>query len=383
MTAHAFLAPSSAHIRQHCGAAARMLASYPKPDSEESLEGTAAHEVAEWMLTGHTHTITLGRTTSNGVVVTEEMIEGAELYFSDVISIVPDLQGLHLEATIECPSINENTFGTPDLWYLSDRNDTSRPWTLTVWDYKFGHRYVETFENWQIIEYVAGILDAIGITGAEDHLLTVDMRVVQPRCFVGGSPVRSWKVKAIELRGHFNEARMFEERSMMPNSPAKTNPHCRDCVPQYCTAAQAAGYNAIDVSMEPQPFAMPAEALGLELKKLKRAKEAIEAREVGLEQQAVAYLRGGTRVPGYRLVTPEGRLAWTAEPAEVFAIGDVLDVNLRKEVPITPTQAIKAGIPAELVATVSARPTGALKLAEDDGLFAKKVFGLIDGVRQL
>lgn len=380
---HAFLAPSSAHIRQACPAAARMLASYPKPDSEESQLGTAAHEVAFYMLEAQSlsplHDAgSMLAIASNGVPVDDEMVEAAEVYYSDVINIVPDLQGLHLEARIECPSINDQTWGTPDCWYLSQRGN-GRRWTLTIWDYKYGHRYVDVFENWQLIEYAAGILDALNITGLDDTELWVDMRVVQPRCFVGGSPVRNWLVRASDLRGYFNEARAFEERSLDPNSRARSNPNCRDCVPGMCSAAQAAGYNAIDVSLDPQPFALPPEALSLELRKLRRAKQAIEARTVGLEEQAVAFIRGGTLVPGFALQSSQGSLKWNVEEEQVFITGEMLDVELSKRKAITPTQAIKAGLPKELVETMAFRPTGELKLVEDDGATARKVFRTIDG----
>lgn len=367
MSAHAYLAPSSAHIRRQCGAAARMMAQYPSEETEDTREGTAAHWVAEDMIRNGGRNVAEGVIAPNGVMVTEEMIEAGEVYFSDVIAQVPDLQGLHIERRIDCHSISPECDGTPDMWHY-------RPGHLIVWDYKYGRRYVPAFENWQMIEYVSGILDLLGVTGLNDHLITVDMRVVQPRCFVGGSSVRNWRINAQELRGYFNTARMFEERSLKPDAPATSNPDCRDCCPGQCSAAQAAAYNGVDISMQPQPFDMPPAALGTELGTLRRAAEAIKARQDALEVQALALLKRGQAVPGFRVETSQGRTAWTQPVEWVKALGEVLGVVTVQEKPLTPTQVIKAGVPAEMVTPHTSRPTS-LKLVEDDGSHARKVFG--------
>jgi hypothetical protein len=368
---HSYLAPSSAHVRRQCAAAAQLMAAYPKPDTDESREGTVAHWVALMMLNGGE----MVERPHPEIEVTDEMREAAEVYYSDVIAIVPDLQGLHLEERVSIPTLTGESCGTPDAWHMGHPGGV---WTLTVWDYKYGHRYVPAFENWQLIEYVAGILDFQQVTGAHDEYLIVDMRVIQPRCFVGGSSVRSWRVRASDLRGYINEARNFEERAML-GGLATTGPECRDCVSGACSAAGAAAYNAIDVTMEPQPFDLSPEALGLELRKLRRAKEALEARFVPLEQQAIALIKSGKRVPWNALEQGQARAVWTVPADEVAALGGLLGIETMQTKPLTPNQVIKNGAPADLVTGMSRRPVGELKLKPDDGSAARKVFSAIDG----
>ena len=93
MSEHAFLAPSSAFRWVHCAAAPSMEAAYPELEpSPESLEGTAAHWVVQMLLQGTP--VSLGTQAPNGVAVTEEMLEGAELVQEDIFAALRSEQGI-------------------------------------------------------------------------------------------------------------------------------------------------------------------------------------------------------------------------------------------------------------------------------------------------
>ena len=78
MTAHSFLPPSGAAAWSRCAQWPSMNAAYPQDDTPESLEGTAAHWVLANMLDERCSTPKEGELAPNGIMVTGEMLDGAE-----------------------------------------------------------------------------------------------------------------------------------------------------------------------------------------------------------------------------------------------------------------------------------------------------------------
>lgn len=75
---------------------------------------------------------------------------------------------------------------------------------------------------------------------------------------------------------------------------------------------------------------------------------------------------------GWMLEQGFGREAWTVTPEEVFALGDMMGVDLRKKPEaITPAQARKLGLDEDVSKAYSKRPPGEVKLvpATIDKLF--------------
>jgi len=107
---------------------------------------------------------------------------------------------------------------------------------------------------------------------------------------------------------------------------------------------------------------------------VKRAKEQLEFLETGLEAQIRSVMSTGVNVPGWISEPSQGRESWDKAPAEIFKLGDMLQIELRKEQAITPSQARKAGVLPELVAAYSSRKTGT-KLSQNSGDIARKIFG--------
>lgn len=373
---HALLAPSSAKRWVKCNASALLEACYPDDETDAAREGTAAHWVASEQLTHAAIPATLlGVAAPNGVIVTDEMIEAAGVYVAHVRSHLErlglDHDALVVEQRVDIPRVHPENWGTPDCW-LYNRVGSHE---LHVWDYKFGHGFVDEFENWQLIDYTAGILDRLGLNGQDDQTLTVHTHIVQPRCYHASGPVRSWSVPAVHLRAHFNILAMAAKDAMSGQASAKPGEHCVNCKARHaCNALQEDAYRSAQIARESVSVDLSPEALGLELHYLRGALTRLQARLTGLEQQAESLLRSGQRVPYSTLVQSSGRQQWSVSVAEVLALGALCNVKVAKDDVITPQQAIKAGIPAELVELYSKRTSG-LKLAADDGRDARKVFG--------
>ena len=360
---HARLQPSSASRVVQCAGSLTLCEQYPQAeDNPKSIEGTLAHEVNVAVL----------RNLPIPAGATEEMLDGADLW-CDLLAPYND-DRLHIEERVDCSCIHPLNWGTPDAWHF-DRGTM----VLRIWDYKFGHRYVNEYENWQLINYVAGILNGEGITGLTDQMLTVHMTIVQPRHYGADGPVRTWVVKAVDLRGHFNKLIGSWEKALLPDPPTVTGPECRDCSARHaCPTLQSAGYNAVDLTGINVPFDLPADAIGLELKVMKQAQALLDARISGLEDEVLGRIKRGTAIPGWATKQGEGREKWAKPIDEVVALGELMGIDISKPSAITPKQAIKKGLPAELVATFSETPTGEIKLVPMDSTLTRRIFGEIN-----
>lgn len=393
MEQHSRLAPSSMPITVPCPGSLQAQEKFQQRETQETMEGTAAHWVASDVLKSFIDPSGspvncgsfLGHTAPNGVIVTQEMVDSANEYVLDVLQVAQQTGGLrklHIEERIDIPRVHTDNWGTSDAWLFDDKSGI-----LYIWDFKHGHSCIQIVENWQVIDYSIGIIDKVigehpalsnGINNGiqPDELIQVDMRIVQPRCFTM-APVRSWRIKASDLRGYANQLTSACEIALGPNPPTNTGPHCKHCTARHaCKGAQQAAMNAIDVYQSMQAFELTPEALGNEIELLEKISESITNRLKGLKSEAEAKLLNGVNIPKYTLETKYGRKTWGKPVQEIFSMGDLFGVDLRKDqVPITPPQAIKKGIDKNVIKAYIHTPKKGLKLVKYDPTLANKIFG--------
>jgi hypothetical protein len=358
----------------HCEGSVSLCAPFPEDESPEAMEGTAAHWAATEPLTGRV--VQVGDVAPNGIAITDEMIEGAALYQATVYSKIQPTW-IRPEDTLPIPDIHPANGGTVDTWGMG-----FDPWLLHVIDYKFGHGFVEVFENWQLIEYVSAIVSFLlreGLLPPDyESLITVEMTVVQPRSYHRDGPVRSWRVPLAHLRGHFNILRDQAERAMQPNAATRTGEYCEHCEARHvCRTLQNAALHIADRVGDSTPFALNPEQLGNELRWLHGAQRVLEARITGLEAEALQTIRSGANVAHYRAEHAQGREVWReGMDAAVIAVGAMLGKDLSKpQAAITPNQARAKGIDAAVISEYAHRPPGALKLVPMDTTQTRKIFG--------
>lgn len=341
---------------------------YPQDqNSIESMEGTAAHWA--WLAMLQETGITEGMIAPNGIPLTEEMCDGAELFVDTILAVAPREQH-HAEQLIMCAEVSPKNFGTPDDFVIDMPNQT-----IHVWEYKFGHRYVEVFDNWQMVNQSLAIIEMLQLNGGDDQKWSVVNTVVQPRSFHPSGVVRTFRYAASDLRRHRNIIQSAIQLAERDNAACFTGTHCMDCSGRaYCSTLQRTGYAVIELAEKASPVELPPPALGAELRLLKEAQAVLKARVDGLEEQALSVIRAGQHVPGFKSEHGQGRLNWTKPIPEVIAMADVMGINVRKDKALTPNQAIKAGLPEQVVLSIAARPIGELKLVSDDGTSARKAF---------
>lgn len=369
MTAHAFLPPSGASTWSECAMWPTMNDRYPQEGSEESAEGDAAHWVGTELWAGRAHPV--GTQTPNNLIVTEEMIEGAELLCDTLRTRMGNLT-VYVEEKISIAVIHPSCFGTPDYWA-----HTGHSKRIEIVDYKFGHRFVGEYFNAQGLCYLAGILaEAFGQVDKLDPDITVSFTIVQPRCYHKGQPVRTHTFKLIECQPFMRKLKAMAEAAFAPQPEATTNDGCCYCPGRHsCSTLQQAAYSDAEFSTDRLPLELSPAATALELKMLSRALARLEARVDGLKEQTLVNIKRGENVPYYRIQEGKGRAQWNLPVEQVVAMGDMFGVDLRKPALVTPVAAAKLGIDSSVITAYSTSNSTGLKLVEDDAADARRVFG--------
>lgn len=351
--------PGSFNLIRNARAAGLTL---DEDDTDASREGTAAHEVAA-RLVQHGELMPVGSLTSNGVAVTEEMIEGAELWADTVAPYLNRDMPPRIEQHIECLVIHRDCHGTPDFVHGPDHG------TLYVADYKFGHRHVEAFENWQLIAY------AIGSMVSYLPTCRVVLQIVQPRSYHRDGPVREWVIDGEQLRNYATTLSQHCYAALEPDAACKTGTQCYCCPARHvCEAALHAEQAAQYLSGGTIPLDASTQAKAVRLRQVRHALDHLKQMESGLSEDLSAAARRGETVPGFTLKAGSGREKWTHEVTEVVALGLAMGIDISKPGCITPNQARKAGLSPDIVAAYSERSAGEVKLVEDDGTAVRQIF---------
>ena len=152
---HALLSASSAHRWLNCTPSALLEAGKPDKDSTASLEGTAAHALAEWKLAEM-----LGRgpgARPQSTYDTLEMDEHTTAYVTHVNQLLDDHEGpsrVFIEQRLDYSKYAPDGYGTGDCVIVSDG-------LLDIVDFKYGQGVlVEAEQNPQLKLYALGALEA-------------------------------------------------------------------------------------------------------------------------------------------------------------------------------------------------------------------------------
>ena len=370
---HMRIAPSSLHITTPCPGSVVLSEAMPiLPRTEEEEEGDAAHWVALWAAYHQLElTSIVGLTAPNGVEITDEMIDGALLYV-ETVGAAPGAG----EVQISIPRIHPTDCGgTPDWWTWTA--DTK---TLRVIDYKFGFRFVEVWENHQLVAYAVGLLDFLGL---DETQVVLELTVVQPRSYHPDGPVRTWRVSPLKLRAFVNTMYSSAAEALGPNPSTHTGPHCLDCrARSACLTYQQATGGIIDWVGKAQPNLQTADDVCRELAIVMDARQRLKGRETGLQAMAEHFAREHKVTPGFSMQSKPGRLKWLDDATVIEVEGmigllsDGKKSALKPPALMTPTQTKKllgkAG--ADAVDMYANRPNGAMQLVRDNMAKLSRIF---------
>ncbi len=368
--AHSFIAPSSAGVWVHCHAAPLMAAMFPQlEESDDDRAGTAAHWVgSECLIAGSAPADYMRKVAPNGVVIDQDIIDSVNVYVDDVRENTAPFQPLEVEQRIHAPSVHPESYGTPDAL----QHKGGEVW---IWDFKHGHVAVEPYENWQLINYAASVLDRYVAGGLVDQSITFVLTVVQPRAQHSEGPVRRWRVAGSDLRGYVNRLAHAAAKVFQGDQPTVSGAHCVYCPARlHCDAFTKSVGTALDYVGTAMPSIVTPQQVGTELVLLERAELLIKARKAAAVERAEQFIASGQPVAGWQLATKYGRLSWS-QPVEVVAA--IVPGAAVQEL-ITPTQAFKRKLidkqTAELMGLLET-PARGRELIRDDGTRARLAFG--------
>ncbi len=357
------LRPSASKLWMHCSGYAAMIQDMPNVSGQAAQEGTAAHNMAEIVLSGAVttcHELIDRQCSSTGLMFTEEMADSAQVYV--------DYMQQSFSANVSEMKVVVNDFvkGTADGANYSYASDST---TLDIVDFKHGWGIVEAQQNWQLLCYALGTIRTLN-----RRCSRINMTIVQPRPWHPSGRIRTWSLSIEEAQQYFN---MIDQKSLeaqMQGAPLTAGDHCKYCPAiNSCPAVRNAALNIVEMSTAQYRIDIPNDELMPELDMLKIAEKVIKERVKSVENLAVEKAGKG-EIPGYTVQPSNGRTVWQNNKA-ALGVGRSMGVDLVKDL-VTPLQAVKAGIPKNIVDQLSVTQSGSMKLVKSNAVEkAAQLFG--------
>lgn len=352
MSDHAPLAPSFAPVWGNCSGAPMACAPIPNVDSDASRAGTAGHWVFAEVAVNIRDNRDAPRSCAglvgavcpeNGVVIDEEMAEGAQVMVDEVFAVAEAYGLVHallIEHRVHMPAIHPvHNWGRLDAALVV--SDHHGPRKIYAWDYKGGHVEKRAAGNLQLIDYLNGVAFQAGVQ--DDQHVAYSLRIVQPFAYNNRGPVDTDDGMLSDLRGFVNK--LARNADLAFTNPTLTaGQHCADCPANgVCSAAKKYGYLLADLTERPYDMdrMTPAE-LATERAILTRAMSAAKERLKTIEDMLTEGLKNGASGTGLTLEAGYGRTKWADGVAVPIAIAQQFGFDIRKEEALTPKQAIQA-----------------------------------------
>lgn len=313
MAVHAKLSASGSHRWLHCPGSVKAEADLPNTTSFFAQEGTAAHELAELVLTGSggAHSwLNKQLPENNAFTVTDEMADSVQVY----VDYVRNLSGEHAyEQRVDFSDWVPDGFGTADAIVIQDE-------TIRVIDLKMGKGVrVDALDNTQ------GLLYALGAY-AEHELFkdfkSVVVTIVQPRL----DHIDEWEISIDEL---LKRGEWIRQRAEEANSPdAERVPgesQCNWCRAKATCPALKRHTERVLLSdfesMETQSIDALSDA---QMREVLDNKKLIIGWLDAVESHVKERLEKGEQFDGYKIVSGRSSRNWSDESkAEALLVGEL------------------------------------------------------------
>lgn len=309
------------------------LAPEEKP-SKYAAEGTVAHEIASRILLAKYPEQTIDTAyvqpevgsiivcEGHDIEVTDEMYEAISIYVDYVVSVMEKhkvaRRNLFIEKNVSIKNpMKKDLFGTTDTGILVPYNK------IYVIDYKHGKgNKVEVSENKQLMYYALGFISSLPADTVSE-LSTIEIVIVQPRCFGGGVSSIEMPIEHLET---FYSQLMTHVAAVKPNAPLVAGDHCKT---YYCGARGSC--KALETFMENKtqivfkdikPMSLPDPRLiPLEQKlKILEVKDLMESFMDAVFNDVLVEAETGTPTPGWQLVKGKTNRKWNSEAEQVMQL---------------------------------------------------------------
>lgn len=287
--AHAILSASASSRWLHCTPSARLERKFPDASSPYALEGSRAHERAEYFLNRFL------KTGDSNVLIREdvEMNDAVQAYVNICVEKIneartasPDAQ-IKVEQRLDFSRWVPEGFGTGDTVMVSDKY-------FEIVDLKYGKGVpVSAINNSQMRLYALGMYEAFGYLYGADE---VRMTIVQPRL----DSVSTETISVDDLLAWGEGVKKKAKIAFAGKGDFRAGNHCRFCKARNTCRAHA-DYELKNVKEDLQT----AEMKDFEISDILLRAKGIKTWLDGLESYALGKALDGYDWPGMKLV--EGR----------------------------------------------------------------------------
>ena len=322
-----------------------MEAGTPKTTSVHAEEGTAAHKLAELVLTTDHSPISYLGDTLNGFEVDEEMVESVQVFVNAVgRALIHEDVLLWVERRFSLAKLNPPApmFGTSDAVTFDPRKKL-----LTVFDLKYGRGVVvEVEENPQEMYYGLGALLEIEESfpeyrGEIDHIKLV---IVQPRAAHPDGVVRAVIISYEDLLAFASGLLERAEATQVEDAPLTPGDWCRWCrAAPICPALQKQAMAVAKREFSELPGNLPPAPETLTISELVTVLDNADILTDWIKSvhgHVMGMLERGEEVPGYKLVPKRAMRKWV-NPDEVLEYTrrrGLLDEEVQETKLISPAQ---------------------------------------------
>lgn len=293
--------------RDHCPGSVRLSEGLESKAGFAAAEGSVAHSVAEWALTGKNYRQSIDglgdviQQDGFDIEVTRQMMIDHVTEYKVIVDDLSDKDTVrHVEHKFHLKALHKALFGTSDcvLWHPKRAH-------LDVIDFKYGAGHaVEVRDNPQLLYYAVGAVMTLGYAPA-----TITLHIVQPRCPHEDGPHRSVDVDPLDLLDFAAYMVASVKETEKPDAAIRAGDWCRYCpaagVPGRCPAQAQAANELARVAFAPAVQYDPAE-LATWLDRL----PILEAQIKAVREFAYNEAEAGRCPPRYKLVEKQAREKW-------------------------------------------------------------------------
>jgi hypothetical protein len=347
---------STAPVWVKCPVSAWIAQLYKQPKSLQALEGEAAHEMAQFVLSGEVESPNelVDRAATNGVIFSREMVEPVTIYINEVRRGGP---GFWVEESISIETPHEPVTGRCDgaNFYLDKELGF-----LRVIDFKYGYSTIEVDENWSMLAYSIDIATRLTEEGHEVN--DVELVIVQPRAYHHDGAIRSWSCSGAQLMRYHGLLMAAVEAVYSEDRECVTGNHCNKCNARAnCPVAKMAGMNGIDIAHAPLPDTDTPDQVAALLDTLDRALDVIKHTRSAMEERAVNMISNGQVIPGRSMKPGKSHRKFTNEK-ETREYAKIMGISVDKNKELcTPAEAVRRGL---VVTGITHSPSTAPKLVK-------------------
>ena len=312
---HAVLSASSSARWLACPPSAQLCAALPDTVTDYALEGTCAHELAEYKVQK-----LLGNSTSNPTENLDfydtEMEDCTDSYAQYIAELLATLQEpmVLVEQRLDFSRYVPDGFGTGDCVIVAEN-------VLTVIDFKYGKGVaVSADHNSQMMLYALGALE---LFDALYDIAEVRMVIFQPRiqnlseCTLPLSELLHWAKTELKPKA---------ELAARGEGDFCAGEHCRFCK-RKATCRKRAEYN---LQLAKYDFAMPDKLTDTEIETILATADQLTAWVADVKEYALRQALSGKQWHGYKVVAGKANRKYT-NPAAVAAAVQAYGKNPYKE----------------------------------------------------